>query len=142
MRRIVYVIALSLVSSACSKGKSCPTQTVESFVGSSVPNAELATALTDLASRNKVCGTSKAKVVISGGSRSTAMDAIHAALKNAGFHDVPGRGRSDGSTITVGYFKGKDATNGDLVELAVSTGDDCEFGDVCVENMGYSVVPR
>lgn len=142
MRFAICVIASSLVLTGCSKGKTCSTQSTEAFVGSRAPSAELAAALGSLASRNRVCGTSNRATLVIAGSRSSAVDAIDAALKGAGFHDVPGRSRSEGSTMILSFFKTKDATNGDLVELAVRSGDDCEFGDVCVENRGYSVVPR
>lgn len=140
MRATICLLPLVLVF-ACNKKQSCATQPVEKFIGSSVPVEELRTALTSLAARGKVCGPAITTLVFSG-SRSETVEAFDVAMKGAGFHDVPGRSRVDVSTVILSYAKKKTEKDGDLVEFAVSAGEDCRFGDVCVENYGYSVVPN
>ena len=137
MRYVVIAICLGVVCSAC-KGKTCTTQTAESFIGEA-PDSQLADSLKKLAAANKVCGTSQRAYIVLSGSRSSAVDTLALTMKGAGFHEVPGRGRTEGSTIVVSYAKAKDATNVNLVELAVSPSDECAYGDVCVTNYGYSV---
>lgn len=137
---VVGVLAGSLAS-GCGKKKTCTTATADSFVGKA-PTAELGKALGDLASRNKVCTVMMHPNIIMAGSRPDAVDTIEAALKVAGFVLVPGRVTEQGRAIVFGFARTRDEKTGDLVELSLTTGDDCEAGDVCVENLGYSVVPR
>jgi hypothetical protein len=133
-------ISFVLVS-ACDSSKTCAPQPIERFLGT-VPDAQLDKELRDLASGNQVCTTPQGASIVMRGPRSSAVDAIDVAMKRAGFHGIPGRDRSDAFGIILSYGKSKDADNGNLVELRVAVDGDCEAGEVCVENLGYRVVPK
>lgn len=132
-------LAFALLSSACGAKKTCEPDTVAHFAGTA-PSPELSVAFLKLGA--KACTVAGKANLVLPGSRASATDKLDAVMKDAGFHDVPGRDRAEGSDFVFSYFKAKSDKDGDLVELLVKTGDSCPAGDVCIENRGYSVVPR